>query len=341
MRNKTLVLLLAGICGTVAAVGIGQWMQANTGSPKMETAEILVITKAINAEDKITADQLRLERWPKDKVPKGASADLKKFEGRYAKMPLFPGEAIVDVKLMDSVEDDVVPDGYTVLNLPVRNGAAVNLLEPGKKVTVTGFFERGDQFLETFSVDVLRGIRIYSIDGIKKFTEDNPRPKSPRNIQLLIRKADQTAFEFAKRTGDVELVLGSTGTVEEDLPAEEVSTLAQKFLAKIEEQQERARAAQTVEATKTQEPVVPVATVTPVATVETPKKAFVMEKYVNGRVVRYEFAEDGTMQKLGDSEAESTQPSSANSNAGTAPGNTDALIQGAESPFFMPSSEGK
>lgn len=338
MRNKTLVLLLAGICGTVAAVGIGQWMQANTGSPKMETAEILVITKAINAEDKITAEQLRLEVWPKDKVPKGASADLKNFEGRYAKMPLFPGEALVDVKLMDSVEDDVVPDGYTVLNLPVGNGAAVNLLEPGKKVTVTGFFERGDQFLETFSVDVLRGIRIYSIDGIKKFTEETPRPKSPRNIQLLIRKADQTAFEFAKRSGDIELVLGSTGTVEEDLPAEEVSTLAQKFLAKIEEQQERARAAQTVEAATTSEPVVAVA---PVATIETPRKAFVMEKYVNGRVERYEFAEDGTMQKLGETEAESTQPSSDDSNARTAPGNTDALIQGAESPFFIPSGEGK
>ena len=58
MRNKSLFLLLAGICGTVAAVGVGQWMQAQNDTT-VEMAEILVTTVAINPEEEITADARR------------------------------------------------------------------------------------------------------------------------------------------------------------------------------------------------------------------------------------------------------------------------------------------
>ncbi len=71
MRPKSLILLsLALGCGLVAALGINQMMakQGPITITSGETREIYVTLKDINTNDLVTAEALKLEPWPKDKV---------------------------------------------------------------------------------------------------------------------------------------------------------------------------------------------------------------------------------------------------------------------------------
>jgi pilus assembly protein CpaB len=332
MRNKTLFLLLAGICGTVAAVGVGQWMQAQTGNATVAMVEILVTNQAINPEEQITADKLRLEQWPADRVPKGSSAELSKYEGRYAKVQLFAGEPMLDLKLMNEVEDKVVPRGYTVVSLPAGRDGTVNLVSPGDRVDIRGFFTKGEMFARDMALDVLTGVKVYGIDGITKFDPDQPRTRSARDIQLLIRKADVEAFDFAKKLGEISLSLGSPSIDDENTPEGEPSEDARTFLKDLQDRRdehERLRKLANQEQLIEPEP----------AEVAPKKPTFRMTKMVNGRLIEYEWVEGESLPRVvGDTgalELSATDDSTEPSTDQKAPRADDSL-QGADSPFFAP-----
>ena len=55
--------------------------------------------------DSLTSQVLRLEQWPKDKVPVGALTKIEDIEGRRARTKLYAGEPILENKLF--------PKGHT------------------------------------------------------------------------------------------------------------------------------------------------------------------------------------------------------------------------------------
>lgn len=334
MRNKSLFLLLAGICGTVAAVGVGQWMQAQNGGSSVEMVEILVTTVAINPEEEITADKLRLEQWPSDRVPSGSSAELADFEGRYAKVQLFAGEPMLGLKLMDEVADKVVPAGYVVVSLPAGRDGTVNLVSPGDRVDIRGFFTRGEMFPRDMSLVVLTGVKVYGIDGVTKFDPEQPRTRSARDIQLLIRKADVEAFDFAKKLGEISLSLGSPSPDDDNIPEGEPSEAARRFMKDLQDRRdEHERLRKLAE----QEPTVEV-----VQANEGPKKpTFQIKKIVEGRMIVYEFTEGDPVPKViadtGGLDIGPTEPSEGDGQGDpNAPAGED-FLRGADSPFFQPS----
>ena len=339
MRNKSLFLLLAGICGTVAAVGVGQWMQAQNGNATVEMAEILVTTVAINPEEEITAEKLRLEQWPADRIPQGSSADLSQFEGRFAKVPMFAGEPMLDLKLMNEVEDKVVPHGYTVVSLPAGRDGTVNLVSPGDRVDINGFFQKGEMFPRDMALDVLSGVKVYGIDGVTKFDPDQPRSRSARDIQLLIRKADVEAFAFARQYGEISLSLGSPSPDDDSIAVDQPSEGARKFLKDLQDrrdEQERLRLL-----AQQEQPA------EPEATEEGPKKAtFRMTKMVNGRLIEYEWVEGESLPRVvGDTGsldiAKTDDPSDTSTGSQNTP-TSDDYLRGGDSPFFQPDTgEGK
>ncbi|MCC9599003.1 Flp pilus assembly protein CpaB [Stieleria sp. JC731] len=340
MRNKSLFLLLAGICGTIAAVGVGQWMQAQNGNTQIQMAEILVTTQAINAEEQITPDKLRLEQWPADRIPAGASADLTQFENRFAKVPLYEGEPMLDVKLMNEVEDKVVPQGYSVVSLEAGRDGTVNLVSPGDRVDIRGFFTKGEFFPRDTALDVLTGVKVYGIDGITKFDEETPRPRNARNIQMLIRRADVDAFDFAKKLGEISLSLGSPAADEGRLKDGEMSESAKKFLQDLQErrdEQERLRKlAEQDQTDKDDSEPAPVKS-------NGKKVIHTMIKMEGGRLVQYEWLEgeslpriSGELNPTGDAATESASKTDNDDTQTTAGG--DDFLRGADSPFFAPTT---
>jgi len=328
--------MLAGICGTVAAIGVGQWMQAQNGRGTIEMAEVLVTTKSIDAEEQISAEKLRLEQWPADKVPKGASADLTAFEGRYAKLPLFEGEPMLDQKLMDEKEDLVVPKGYTVVSLPAGNDGTVNLVRPGDRVNIRGFFTKGDMFARDTALDVLAGVKVYGIDGVTKFDDNAKRSRAARNVQLLIRKADIEAFDFAKQLGQISISLGSPSTGDKDIPAGQPSPDAKSFLTDLQEyREEQERLRNLAESDRGREE-------TTVVSKKPRKPTFRMTKMVNGRLIEYEWSSDDALPRVVndtgplDSPQDSAGTEEATSEKDLRIPSSDDYLRGNDSPFFAP-----
>lgn len=233
MRNKSLFLLLACVCGTVAAIGVSKWMEANTGNAVLETVEIFVTTQAISAQEEITADKIKLEHWPANKVPQGSSNDLAELQGRYAKQSMYAGEIVMAAKLMNEKDDVIVPQGFRVVPMPAGKSGIANLVKQGDRVDVDAYFTKSDLIPSSGNKPILVGVKVFAIDGKTKRDPDEKKLKSARTISLLIRKADYDAWVIAQQNGEVSLSMGSTGIYSDDLPEEEASAEAQAIVTWI------------------------------------------------------------------------------------------------------------
>ena len=92
MRPKSMVLILIALgCGLIASIGISQVVERRNdqGAGTLETAEIFVASVDVPIGDSLSAQMVRLEEWPKDKIPNGAIGTFEDLEGRRPKQPLF------------------------------------------------------------------------------------------------------------------------------------------------------------------------------------------------------------------------------------------------------------
>lgn len=335
MRNKSLFLLLACVCGTVAAIGVSQWMQAqNKNGGGFETVEIFVATKDIDVQEEITAKKIRLEQWPAGKVPKGATKKLEELKGRYAKQPFYVGEPVLSIKLMNDKDDVIVPKGYSVVAMQADRAGIANLVKQGDRVDVRAYFTQNELIPRTTSKTILSGVRVFAIDGKTKRDEDEQRSGSVRTISLLIRKADEEAWTYAQKLGEISLSLGSPGDYENSSDVGEASQAGQEFLqwlADLREEQEKARAAAAVqpEPDVTEEPNLAPAP---------EKKTFRMLKMHEGRMTLFEFEEGNPVPRIiavsGEDEVEA-QAEPDLTPATDSKSDLDHLL-GEDSPFFQP-----
>lgn len=283
--RKSLYLLIALVCGTVATVVANQWLKAQAaGQSEGNTTEIFVATVAIDIGEEITPERIRLEQWPADRIPQGSTGDLTVLKGKYAKQRFYVGEAIMPVKLMDE-NWTTVPKGYRVVALLAADVTIANLIQPGDRVDVLAYFTKSDLIPQSMSKTVLMGVRVYALDGDTQRRVGEDRPKNLRNIQLLIHENDTDAWQYANELGRVRLSLGSDA----DYSTEDGSNQAGKeFLAWLEDHRvaqeqaavEKERERRAAEESRNAKP-----------TVVTKKKreedGFSMFKMSEGRMVEY------------------------------------------------------
>ncbi len=334
MRNKSLYLLVACVCGTVAAILASQWLKAQAKSQGPgETTEIFVASVAIDIGEKITAEKIQLEQWPADKVPQEATADLKLLEDKYAKQRFYVGEAIMPVKLMDE-NWSTVPKGYRVVAMKASEVSIANLVQPGDRVDVMAYFNKSELIPRSMTKTVLMGVRVYALDGDTERKAGEDRPKSLRNIQLLIHEKDAEAWTYANELGKIRLSLGSDA----DYSTEDGSNEAgQEFLTWLDEhrqKQEAAAAAKALEKENNRKSV----------TQSAPKveeDGFSMIKMVEGRLMEYWIVPGKIPRLIGEvgGESESEPKSSGEGSNQSSAGDADdeySYLNGQDSPFYQP-----
>lgn len=206
--RKSLYLLIALVCGTVATVVANQWLVAGSETRVAPTTEVFVASVAIDIGEEVTAEKVRLEGWPADRVPQGATADFDSLEGKYARQRFYADEVIMPIKLMDE-NWTTVPKGYSVVAMRASDVSISNLIQPGDRVDVLAFFEKSELIPQSMTKTVLMGVRVYALDGDTERRAGEDKPKRIQNIQLLIHKKDQQAWAYAGELGKMQLALGS------------------------------------------------------------------------------------------------------------------------------------
>jgi pilus assembly protein CpaB len=208
MRTKSLILLIIAIgCGVVASVAVSQVMMEKQDGEAPRTSGILVTAKDISPMTKLTAELIRVEQWPVDRIPLGSLTDTKEIEGKYAKQRLYTGEPIIEAKLSARGKDLVVPTGFRIFDLKVddSNGGS-GYIGPGDRVDVTGFFEKGNRFPVSKSVRVMRNVEVAMVDGIS-FRDPEAAPKRANTIQLLVQDKQYEVLDTASNLGKLKLSL--------------------------------------------------------------------------------------------------------------------------------------
>ena len=331
MRSKSLYLLVACICGSIAAVIASQWLNAQAGAGEGSTAEIFVAAIDINVGDAITPERIRLEQWPVDKVPAGASGDLTTVEEKYAKQRFYAGEPIMPVKLMDENWESV-PKGYQTVGLSASGINIARVIQPGDRVDVTAYFTKSDLIAQNIVKQVLMGVRVYSLDGDTERHVGEERPKTVRSIELMIHKNDVEAWTWANELGKIRLSLGS----DSDYRAEDGSNEAGKeFLTWLQIHRDRQEASDT--------PVVSDSTVAPAVVEKEKEEGFVIIKMSGDKMMKYLMV-DGELPRLlgevgGETDAQEElgqdRDYEVKSDGDDAEGE-HSYLNGKESPFYRP-----
>lgn len=208
MRTKSLILLIISIgCGLVASFAVSQVMTDKRDGSEVQTSGVLVTTKDLSPMAKMTADSVRVEQWPVDRIPSGAVAEVKDIEGKYAKQRMYTGEPIIEAKLSARGKDLVVPVGYRIFDVRVdENNGGSGYISPGDRVDITGFFEAGNRFPVSKSIRIMRNIEVAMVDGVS-FRDPEAGPKRASTIQLLVLEKQYEVLDTASNLGKLKLSL--------------------------------------------------------------------------------------------------------------------------------------
>lgn len=209
MRNKFIPLAVALIFGSIAAVGFSKM---NKAAPQAESVEIYVAARVIDGSEEVKEDAVKLERWPAKNVPDDAVRKWEDLEGKFVAQRVFEGEPVLVRKLLDAKHTKGwVPTGFTTLDLDSSEASGIsNLVAPGDRVNIIGFFPKRDVIPETTTKTVLNGIRVYAVDG--RTSREEKKEKSDKGsvkvVSLVMHPQDAEAWTWAKELGKVSLSLG-------------------------------------------------------------------------------------------------------------------------------------
>jgi pilus assembly protein CpaB len=237
MRMKSLILIFIALaCGLVASIGISQVMdRSGSGAPAMEMEQILVAATDIDGAAKLDATNLKLEDWPRAKVPEGAIRKLEDAQDKYAVARFYAGEPVLLAKISDQPGGvtEFIPDGFRALPVKVEEDTVMKGISPGDKVDVLVFLRRnGDEISETGVFPILRNVRVFSINANTERATDNKGSESAfRTVSLLVKEQHVGELVIAASVGKIHLTLRRPNE-QDDQAGEEVTPMSEILAGK-------------------------------------------------------------------------------------------------------------
>jgi pilus assembly protein CpaB len=237
MRMKSLILIFIALgCGLVASIGISQVMDRGGSGSSMEMEQILVALTDIDINTKLDDKNVKLEDWPKAKVPEGAIRRLEDIQEKFAYARFYKGEPLHASKITDSSSSTAtkIPDGYRAMPVKVEEDTVMKAIAPGDKVDVMVFLKRDVNagILETGAFTILKNVRVFAVNtNTERNTSDTSGKGESamfRTISLLLKPDHTRELAVASRMGKILLTLRPPS--EKDEPGEEVSTSIAEIL---------------------------------------------------------------------------------------------------------------
>ena len=123
----------------------------------------------INIGQKLDANNVRLEEWPRDRVPDGALTELEDLTDRFPRTRLYLGEPVLKAKLMDSNDGSkavTIPKGFRVVSVKVSMESSVSgLVQPGDRVDLLVFLRKNGEVPVTGAKTILREVTVFAVDA--------------------------------------------------------------------------------------------------------------------------------------------------------------------------------
>ena len=212
MRAKSLLLLIVALgCGMIAMVAASKVVLKPEGGPVAEaTVEIFVAVKDLGQGQKITADGVKLEKWPKNRLPEGAIVKLDELEGKFTNQIIFASEPILEKTVSNSRDSfsTGIPPGYRIFDIEGSGG----YIKPGDHVDIVGTFALGGRNAVPESRTVMRNVKVHGINGIATRDSEEINNNGRKTMfQLLVKESQLEALTLANRLGELRMNLRPFG----------------------------------------------------------------------------------------------------------------------------------
>ncbi len=212
MRMKSLVLIFIALgCGLVASIGISQVMSKNTGGgASVEMEAILVTTKEIDINSSFDAQNVKLEPWPKMKMPEGAIRSLEEVKDKFARIRFIKGEPILLDKLTDTKGNltGSIPPGFRVMSVKVDEADVMRGIAPGDKVDVNLYVKRSEEISEPGTYTIMQAVRVFSVGSkVEKDIDPKGQESQFRTISLLVTPEQVRDLAGAVQIGKLSFTL--------------------------------------------------------------------------------------------------------------------------------------
>jgi pilus assembly protein CpaB len=228
MKSLILIFIALG-CGLVASIGISQVMNRDAGSGNMEMEQILVSMADIDIGTKLDAQNVRLEDWPKAKIPEGAVRRLEDVKDKFANARFFKGEPLHVNKISDQLKNVAigVPPGYRAMPVKVDEDTVMKAVTPGDRVDVMVFLRRNGQDIpETGAFTILKNVRVFAINtNTERAADAKGETSSFKTVSLLVKPDHARELVVAAQMGKIMLTLRRPDEKDE-AAGEEVTPLA-------------------------------------------------------------------------------------------------------------------
>jgi len=220
MRARSIALLMLALgCGLVASIGITQVIGNRATEPAAPTGDstpIFVALEEVPFGEPLTPQVLRLENWPKDKVPAGALSRIEDIEGRRSRTKLYAGEPVLENKLFAKGASEqgystVIPKGYRVVAVKVDKVSGSGLILPGDRVDLLVHLIRNPSrgILKTSTRTILQNIKVFAVNDVVETQGQDEKKITAQTISLLVSPDHAQMIMLAEELGKIRLIMRS------------------------------------------------------------------------------------------------------------------------------------
>lgn len=217
MRTKSIILLLIALgFGLVASIGMSQ-LAGGGGDAEIPTAPVYVTTANVSQGQPLNEENVKLEQWPADRIPEGAISTPELLENKVPIQPLFPGEPILAIKVVDRDKQigaaDRIKPGHRVMSVKVAMDTAVShLIRPGDHVDILAVNQKQGK-AET----ILSNIEVFAInDVVKRVVDEDGGNLQAKTVSVQVTPDQATKLAYSADSGGGRLRLSLRSKDDDD-----------------------------------------------------------------------------------------------------------------------------
>jgi pilus assembly protein CpaB len=248
--SALLVLIMAIICGLFASVTVMKYVrqqQENSQAAVKKTVQVVVAKDQIPAGTALLPEQIILAERQQDSVPQGSFDTLEKLKGRVSRTTIYPGEVVLDERLIVPGTPGglpaLIPDGYRAVTVKVDDTKSVaGFVRPGHHVDILVTIDVNENInRDTVCKVILQNVKIIATGQEIEMNEGDEGKKNDKQakivptVTVLVTLEQAERITLASNAGTIRLVLRShTDQIEETTEGANLSNLITHRSRKLE-----------------------------------------------------------------------------------------------------------
>ncbi|PWF55187.1 Flp pilus assembly protein CpaB [Massilia glaciei] len=218
MKNKRALIMMgvAVLLGLVAVLLASRWLITQSAA---NSSQIVVAATDATLGQRLTLDMLKLSDWPADNLPKGASTDMKAFDGRVLNASVQRGDPLSEAKLAPLGTlgglSALITEGKRAITVRVNDVIGVaGFALPGNYVDIIVHTEReetaqdgnsGHRVDRHISKIVLERILVLAV--AQEVSRDDTKPRVVNAVTLEVTPEQAEQLDLARGVGSLSLAL--------------------------------------------------------------------------------------------------------------------------------------